>query len=246
MQIKRIGDGKDFRRSSGFAGRSRYFRGRGRISFAGIAGPQCLRLLRQGLVGFLATDCRAMPPPPRNSSIRACARRGVRSETSPTISWCRARAGRLGAVSISIIRRQFDKTYVAVAFDNHGRAVTLNFILVNGPRRLADFRRREPARFAADVPRPVSGTELIRSPIGAASRIGRAIGPGEAGGRRPSSRQLRDPVAKGRARRRPVIRSSAARPSSAPPAPRSWAAAAAGGGGGLNCDPPTRLFGICA
>ena len=40
---------------------------------------------------------------------------------------------KLGAVSISIIRRQFDKTYVAAAFDNHGRPVTLNFILVNGP-----------------------------------------------------------------------------------------------------------------
>jgi hypothetical protein len=40
---------------------------------------------------------------------------------------------KLGAISISILRRQFDKTYVAVAFDNNGRAVTLNFILVNGP-----------------------------------------------------------------------------------------------------------------
>jgi hypothetical protein len=40
---------------------------------------------------------------------------------------------RLGAVSISVLRRQFDKTYVAVAFDNQGRAVTLNFIVVNGP-----------------------------------------------------------------------------------------------------------------
>jgi hypothetical protein len=40
---------------------------------------------------------------------------------------------KLGAVSISILRRQFDKTYVAVAFDNNGRAVTLNFILVNEP-----------------------------------------------------------------------------------------------------------------
>jgi hypothetical protein len=40
---------------------------------------------------------------------------------------------KLGAISISIIRRQFDKTYVAAAFDNDGRAVTLNFILVNGP-----------------------------------------------------------------------------------------------------------------
>ena len=26
----------------------------------------------------------------------------------------------------------FDKTYVAVAFDNNGRPVTLNFIVVNG------------------------------------------------------------------------------------------------------------------
>jgi hypothetical protein len=40
---------------------------------------------------------------------------------------------KLGAVSIAILRKQFDKTYVAVAFDNNGRAVTLNFIFVNGP-----------------------------------------------------------------------------------------------------------------
>ena len=39
---------------------------------------------------------------------------------------------KLGAISISIQRKQFDKTYVAVAFDNQGRAVTMNFILVNG------------------------------------------------------------------------------------------------------------------
>ena len=39
---------------------------------------------------------------------------------------------RLGAVSIAILRRQFDKTYVTVRFDNQGRAVTLNFIVVNG------------------------------------------------------------------------------------------------------------------
>jgi hypothetical protein len=39
---------------------------------------------------------------------------------------------KLGAVSISILRKQFDKTYVAVAFDNNGRAITLNFILVDG------------------------------------------------------------------------------------------------------------------
>ena len=39
---------------------------------------------------------------------------------------------KLGAVSISILRSQFDKTYVAVAFDNNGRAVALNFVLVKG------------------------------------------------------------------------------------------------------------------
>lgn len=39
----------------------------------------------------------------------------------------------LGAVSISVLRKQYDRTYVAVAFDNQGRAVTLNFIVVNGP-----------------------------------------------------------------------------------------------------------------
>ncbi len=40
---------------------------------------------------------------------------------------------KLGAISIAILRKQFDKTYVVVAFDNKGRAVTLNFIVVNGP-----------------------------------------------------------------------------------------------------------------
>ena len=40
---------------------------------------------------------------------------------------------KLSAVSITVLRKQFDKTYVTVAFDNQGRAVTMNFILVNGP-----------------------------------------------------------------------------------------------------------------
>ena len=40
---------------------------------------------------------------------------------------------KIGPVTISILRRQFDKTYVAASFDNQGRKVTLNFILVNGP-----------------------------------------------------------------------------------------------------------------
>ena len=40
---------------------------------------------------------------------------------------------KLGAVAISILRRQYDKIYVAAAFTNHSRAVMMNFILVNGP-----------------------------------------------------------------------------------------------------------------
>ena len=40
---------------------------------------------------------------------------------------------KLGPVSIAILRKQFDKTYVTVSFDNSGRAVTLNFIVVNEP-----------------------------------------------------------------------------------------------------------------
>lgn len=39
----------------------------------------------------------------------------------------------LSGLSISILRKQYDKTYVAVAFRNQGRPVTLNFILVNSP-----------------------------------------------------------------------------------------------------------------
>jgi len=57
--------------------------------------------------------------------------RSVRSE--PYDFMVQSPTWKLGAVSISILRRQFDKTYVAVAFDNNGRAVTLNFILINGP-----------------------------------------------------------------------------------------------------------------
>ncbi len=40
---------------------------------------------------------------------------------------------KIGPVGIAILRKQFDKTYVTVTFDNNGRAITLNFIVVNGP-----------------------------------------------------------------------------------------------------------------
>jgi hypothetical protein len=40
---------------------------------------------------------------------------------------------KLGAISIAVTSRQFDKTYVAVTFNNNDRAVSLNFVVVNGP-----------------------------------------------------------------------------------------------------------------
>jgi hypothetical protein len=40
---------------------------------------------------------------------------------------------KLGAISMSILRRQFDKTFVTASFQNRGRAVIMNFVLVNGP-----------------------------------------------------------------------------------------------------------------
>ena len=55
------------------------------------------------------------------------------SSSQPYDFFVQSPAWKIGAVSISILRKQFDKTYVAVAFDNKGRAITLNFILVNGP-----------------------------------------------------------------------------------------------------------------
>ena len=40
---------------------------------------------------------------------------------------------KLGAISLAVTSRQFDKTYVAVVFSNNDRAVSLNFVVVNGP-----------------------------------------------------------------------------------------------------------------
>jgi hypothetical protein len=57
----------------------------------------------------------------------------VRSKPLPYDFLVQATSWKLGAISTAILRKQFDKTYVAVAFNNGGRAVTLNFIVVNGP-----------------------------------------------------------------------------------------------------------------
>ena len=54
------------------------------------------------------------------------------SKNPPYDFFVQSATWKIGAVSISILRRQYDKTYVAVAFDNRGRAITLNFILVKG------------------------------------------------------------------------------------------------------------------
>ena len=57
--------------------------------------------------------------------------RGLRNE--PYDFLVQSTTWKIGPVAISILRKQFDKTYVAASFDNQGRKVTLNFILVNGP-----------------------------------------------------------------------------------------------------------------
>ena len=57
---------------------------------------------------------------------------------SPESTW------QIGAISLSVLRKPFDKTYVAVAFDNQGRAVTMNFILVNGLEGWAIFDVESP------------------------------------------------------------------------------------------------------
>ena len=39
----------------------------------------------------------------------------------------------LSGVAISLLRKQYDKTYVGVSFQNQGRPITLNFIVVRSP-----------------------------------------------------------------------------------------------------------------
>jgi len=57
----------------------------------------------------------------------------ISSKSQPYDFLVQSAIWKLGAVSISIVRKQFDKTYVAAGFANQDRAVTLNFIVVNGP-----------------------------------------------------------------------------------------------------------------
>ena len=40
---------------------------------------------------------------------------------------------KLGAISTTILRKQYDKTYVAVSFINNDREIILNFMVADGP-----------------------------------------------------------------------------------------------------------------
>jgi hypothetical protein len=81
--------------------------------------------LSHGLPHDAATTERFFDPSLRN------AWRALKNE--PYDFLVQSQSWKLGAVTISILRKQFDKTYVAASFDNQGRHVSLNFILVNGP-----------------------------------------------------------------------------------------------------------------
>ena len=55
------------------------------------------------------------------------------SKAAPYDFFVQSKTWKLGGISIAILRKQFDKTYVVAAFQNRGRAITLNFILVDSP-----------------------------------------------------------------------------------------------------------------
>jgi hypothetical protein len=115
-----------------FRGLSWLSPGQGRVPLAGIADPQRLCLLRQwhrrtlqGLPRDGETARQFFDP-----SLRTA---WTAPRDQPYDFLVQSPTWKLGPVSTAILRKQFDKTYVAVSFTNHGRAMTLNFIVVNGP-----------------------------------------------------------------------------------------------------------------
>jgi hypothetical protein len=82
-----------------------------------------------GLSGGLPRD----PDTARQFFDSALQARWASSRRFPYDFFVQGTSWKLGAISTAILRKQYDKTYVAVAFDNNKRAVTLNFIVVNGP-----------------------------------------------------------------------------------------------------------------
>ena len=57
----------------------------------------------------------------------------LRSKAQPYDFFVQSSAWKLGPVDIRILRKQFDRTYVAVSFANNGKPVTMNVIAVNSP-----------------------------------------------------------------------------------------------------------------
>jgi hypothetical protein len=55
------------------------------------------------------------------------------AKTPPYDFFVQSASWKLGPPDIKILRKQFDRTYVAVSFINNGKLVTLNVIAVNGP-----------------------------------------------------------------------------------------------------------------
>ncbi len=53
------------------------------------------------------------------------------SSRAPYDFLVQSKSWKLGGIGISILRKQFDRTYVTAAFNNRGRSVTMNFILMN-------------------------------------------------------------------------------------------------------------------
>ena len=52
------------------------------------------------------------------------------AKTAPYDFFVQSKTWKIGAVSIAILRKEFDRTYVAVNFNNRDKPVTLNFIVV--------------------------------------------------------------------------------------------------------------------
>ena len=146
-------DGKDSWNDSGFCDcRARNLGRSGRIPLAGIPGQKCLRPLRRRFVQSLqrATACTATARQFFDPSLRSA---WISLKNKPYDFFVQSTTWKLSAILISSLRKQFDKTYVAVAFDNKGRAVTLNFIVVNGPD----------GRVIADVESPHDSLRLFLS-----------------------------------------------------------------------------------
>src|SRR6202008_624212 len=103
-----------------------------RISLAGIARAQPLCLLWRPLIGAVERTAarRRYRTPFFDQTLREAS---LSSRKAPYDFLVQSPTWKLGAISISILRKQFDKTYVVASFDNQGCAVIMNFVLVSGP-----------------------------------------------------------------------------------------------------------------